>query len=86
MRAKCPETSKAGVPSAYKTILQIYTYLTTLHISKFIRDLIKNILASLCSDNELYLRTVHLRTMMPVLAVMLLTNKAIQKRHSAAQI
>ena len=46
----------------------------------------KYILALLCSDNELYLRTVHLRTMMPVLAVMLLTNKAIQKRHSAADL
>ena len=61
-------------------------YLTTLQISRFIRDFKKYFLASLCSDNELYLRTVHLRTTMPVLAVMLLTNKAIQKRHSAADL
>ena len=43
-------------------------------------------MAPLWSDNELYLRTVHLRTTMPVLAVMLLTNKAIKKRHSAADL
>ena len=69
----------------YKYIHNIY--LTTLQISRFKRDFKKKlILAPLWSDNELYLRTVHLRTTMPVLAVMLLTNKAIKKRHSAADL
>ena len=73
------------IPSSMH-IKRYYKYLIYITDQQIHKGFQMQTLAPLCSDNELYLRTVHLRTTMPVLAVMLLTNKAIQKRHSAADL
>ena len=74
---------------AYKNILQIHTYLTTLQIRRFIRDFKKKKFGPVVQRQRAILKNCALKdddARVSCHVCMLLTNKPIQKRHSAADL